>query len=329
MVRIAPINIPLRRRRQTTAVAFWVYLLPLCLGCFLILLIPTLWPLLAMYLAWLYLDDAPSTGGRSWEFWRRSKIWKWYCEFFPVALVKTEELDPSKNYIFGYHPHGIIAVGAFAAIATEGANVSEVFPGLNIRLLTLDTNFKLPFYRDLLLGLRVASVSRRSCENILRKGPGHSCMIVVGGATESLSAFPGTNDLVLKKRVGFVKLSLKTGASLVPVFGFGENDIFDQVASGPGTKVRHVQSRIQQIFGFTVPLFYGRGIFNYDLGILPHRRPIVVVVGKPIEVEKMENPTEEDIKKYHDLYIKSLEDLYNQYKDVYAKERVSELRFIA
>ncbi|KAK9760171.1 diacylglycerol O-acyltransferase 1 [Basidiobolus ranarum] len=154
-------------------------------------------------------------------------------------------------------------------------------------------------------------------------------MIVVGGATESLSAFPGTNDLVLRKRVGFVKLSLRTGASLVPVFGFGENDIFDQVASEPGTKVRQVQSRIQQIFGFTVPLFYGRGIFNYDLGILPHRRPIVVVVGKPIDVEKIENPTEEDIKKYHELYVAALQELYNKYKDVYAKERVSELRFIA
>lgn len=27
-------------------------------------------------------------------------------DYFPIALVKTADLDPSKNYVFGYHPHG-------------------------------------------------------------------------------------------------------------------------------------------------------------------------------------------------------------------------------
>ena len=26
-------------------------------------------------------------------------------------LIKTVELDPSKNYIFGSHPHGLLASG--------------------------------------------------------------------------------------------------------------------------------------------------------------------------------------------------------------------------
>ena len=26
--------------------------------------------------------------------------------YFPMTLVKTLDLDPSKNYVFGYHPHG-------------------------------------------------------------------------------------------------------------------------------------------------------------------------------------------------------------------------------
>jgi Diacylglycerol acyltransferase len=54
-------------------------------------------------------------------------------------------------------------------------------------------------------------------------------MIVVGGAAESLNAFPGTYNLVLKKRLGFIKLALRNGASLVPVLSFGENDLWDQV----------------------------------------------------------------------------------------------------
>ena len=30
------------------------------------------------------------------------------------------------------------------------------------------------------------------------------------------------------------------------------------------------------------PIFHGRGVFNYDFGLLPHRRPINIVIGEPI-----------------------------------------------
>jgi len=40
-----------------------------------------------------------------------------------------------------------------------------------------------------------------------------------------LSAHPGTADLTLKKRIGFIKMAIKEGADLVPVFSFGENDV--------------------------------------------------------------------------------------------------------
>lgn len=42
-------------------------------------------------------------------------------------------------------------------------------------------------------------------------GPGNGVMIVVGGAAESLNAHPGTNDLTLKKRMGFVKVAIRAG----------------------------------------------------------------------------------------------------------------------
>lgn len=56
-------------------------------------------------------------------------------------------------------------------------------------------------------------------------GPGSTLTIVVGGAAESLSAHPGTADLTLRKRLGFIKLAIREGADLVPVFSFGENDV--------------------------------------------------------------------------------------------------------
>lgn len=59
----------------------------------------------------------------------------------------------------------------------------------------------------------------------IHAGPGSALTIVVGGAAESLSAHPGTADLTLKRRKGFIKLAIRQGADLVPVFSFGENDV--------------------------------------------------------------------------------------------------------
>ncbi len=71
----------------------------------------------------------------------------------------------------------------------------------------------------------ISSVSKSACKNILSLGPGNAITIVVGGAAESLSAHPGTADLTLKKRFGFIKIAIREGADLVPVFSFGENDV--------------------------------------------------------------------------------------------------------
>lgn len=171
-------------------------------------------------------------------------------------------MDPSKNYIFGYHPHGIISLGAVANFATEATGFSQLFPGIIPSLLTLTANFKVPLYRDIMLALGIASVSRHSCETILSSGPGRSIVIVVGGASESLRARPGTADLTLQKRLGFIRMAIRHQAGLIPTFSFGENDIFQQVDNSNETLLWKIQKGVQRLMGFTIPLFHGRGIFN-------------------------------------------------------------------
>jgi len=65
--------------------------------------------------------------------------------------------------------------------------------------------------------------------------------------------------------------------SLVPVFGFGENDLYQQVANPPGSRLRRLQTMLTKILSFSPPLFHGRGVFNYTFGILPFRRPVNVI----------------------------------------------------
>ncbi|KAJ9123312.1 hypothetical protein QFC22_001511 [Naganishia vaughanmartiniae] len=235
---------------------------------------PIFWPLIGPYLVWIFwFDKAPNRGGRTSMWFRRWKVWKHFAGYYPVRfvlsafIIKEADLPPDRPYVFGYHPHGIIGTGAFANFGTESTEFSKLFPGIKTHLLTLSkhrytaqtvapayatfltfsaSNFKIPLYRELLLFLGLCSVSKKSCSNILRMGPGSTITIVVGGAAESLAAHPGTNDLTLRKRLGFIKIAVREGlvlfgnffvavprlmnivdcrADLVPVFSFGENDV--------------------------------------------------------------------------------------------------------
>ncbi|KAJ3153511.1 diacylglycerol O-acyltransferase 1 [Geranomyces variabilis] len=330
VVQWAPLSLPMPRRRQTASILFWIVSIPILLAAFLyVLFTPRYAPWALAYLVFLALDPSPETGGRRIMLFRKLPLWKWMKDYFPIALVKTAELDPSKNYLFGYHPHGIIALGAWTNFGTEASDFAGKFPGIDLRLMTLQTNFNLPLWREVLLSLGICSVSRRSCDNILNRGPGNSCMIVVGGAAESLHAFPGIADLTIKKRLGFIKVALRNGANLVPVFSFGENDIWDQVNNPPGSMIRKIQAVFHKYLTFAPPLFFGRGIFQYNVGIMPYRRAIVSVVGEPIECPKIENPSAEILNEYQELYLAGLQKVWDDHKDKYAPNRKREMAFIA
>ena len=316
--------------------------IPLLTTLFLALCaIPIAWPLVIPYLVYIliYSDEATSgTLSRRSQRFRSSKIWSLFASYYPARLHRTVELEPTRKYIFGYHPHGIISHGAFAAFATEALGFSELYPGITNTLLTLDSNFRLPIYRDYVLALGLASVSRESIENLLSKGGvdgsgmGRAVTIVVGGARESLDAQPHTLRLVLNSRKGFVKLAIRIGADLVPILAFGENDLYEQVGSEDHAWIHKAQMFFKKIMGFTVPLFHARGVFNYDVGLMPYRRPVNVVVGKPVKVVQQggkDGKVDEGyLDEVHRQYVEELKRLWESYKDTFAQERKAELEII-
>jgi 2-acylglycerol O-acyltransferase 2 len=172
-IRFAPMNVPLQRRLQTLVVLFHSTCIALSISAFFFLCaIPIFWPLLIIYMIYCMSSNAATSGTlkhRS-NLLRSLPIWSLFASYFPARLHRSQELPPTRKYIFGYHPHGIISHGAFAAFATEALGFSQLFPGITNTLLTLDSNFRIPIYRDYVLAMGLASVSRESCENLLSKG---------------------------------------------------------------------------------------------------------------------------------------------------------------
>lgn len=124
---------------------------------------------------------------------------------------------------------------------------------------------------------------------------------------------------MLNKRKGFVKIAIQSGASLVPVFSFGEIDIFDQPPNEPGSKIRAYQDFVKKWTGVAPALCYGRGFSANSYGMIPYRRPITTVVGAPIEVKQNPNPSREEVEELHAKYVEELSKLFHDHKSKYIK----------
>ncbi|KAF8434235.1 diacylglycerol acyltransferase-domain-containing protein [Terfezia claveryi] len=433
-IRFAPLRIPLRRRLQTLSVLWHELTLPLLLTLFYTSLInPLFWPLLLPYLLHLLLSTSHSNGSPPYirsHYLRSLPIWK-----------------PEMNYIFGYQPHGIISIGAFGCFSTDdgvqggvdgegyactpGGGFGRLFPGIKNTLLTLEGNFRVPFYREYLLAMGLGSVSKRSCEALLsgkyqdtiprkdgvcevwkkkwdggneewtwrsilpylnpmswwafvinlwvsllasfvpkRLHPylprqpaapgaptttpttadgltpplpkGNAITIVLGGAHESLLTLPQTYRLILRKRRGFLRLALTNpNTALIPVLAFGENDLYETLVPERGTWLDKAQKGVKRWFGWTVPVFWARGVFNYDVGLVPFRAGVEVVCGRPVvprrwrgglergmSGDKVKDIAEEEVVELQEEYIAELKMVWEEWKDVFAPGRRGELEIV-
>jgi len=148
-------------------------------------------------------------------------------------------------------------------------------------------------------------------------------VLVPGGAEESLRC---TEDkLTLRKRKGFVRVALETGASLVPVYTFGESRLYAPVTRDKQLLSRLV--RLQKRLGVGTPLVIGDAWWN---AVVPKRGELHTVIGKPIDVRRFWRKaecddgedgytfTDSDVDALHAEYIAALQTLYRTYQPVVA-----------
>lgn len=114
-------------------------------------------------------------------------------------------------------------------------------------------------------------------------------------------------------------------------------DLFQQAIKSPTSKLYKVQEAIKKLTGFTTPVVWARGVFNYDFGLMPWRHEIntvgttlaiINIVGRPIDVKKMDKASEEEVLRVQKLYCEEVERIWNEWKEVYAPDRISELEIV-
>uniref|UniRef100_A0A6V3P7F3 Acyltransferase n=1 Tax=Lotharella globosa TaxID=91324 RepID=A0A6V3P7F3_9EUKA len=328
----APLQVPSERRIQTLMVLLFFPIINMfeALAIYIIYLWyfrydwKMLLPML-LYTVWIFIDETPKRGGYKWckKFFRNFPTHRIVAKYYPSQLIKTADLPPDQNYLFGYHPHGVISVGAQTNFSTDSTGFAKLFPGIDITLMTLKLTFRIPFFREWCLAHGLSSCGAKSCDLLLSpRHSGKAIMLVIGGAAESLDSRPGIMDLTILNRKGFVRVALRNGAWLVPCITFGENDVYAGIPNERGSMVRQIQNWLQKKLGVAPVLFMGRGVFNYAFGILPHRRPLTSVVGAPLQCPHVPEVKRGDkiVDEWHEKYIKALKDLHDSHKEKYGNK---------
>lgn len=163
---------------------------------------------------------------------------------------------------------------------------------------------------------------------------------------QALDSHPGTNNIILNKRKGFLRLALVTGTPIVPVFVFGESELYYQVCQPPnsqslkltqqhighatqisnprGSRLRKVQDKFLSLFKFSPPIIFGVGVWGCPVGILPRAVPLHVVTGTPIAVPLNPEPTDDDVLRLQRTYRAALEKLYTDHAPRYYEQILPE-----
>jgi len=223
------------------------------------------------------------------------------CHWFPIQIIKTADLPPNKQYIVSLHPHGLMPWGLLPV--GRSAEWNSLFPNLEFRCVAASVLFKIPIAREASIWAGGCPAGRHDVSKVLEKG--YNLGVLPGGSEELMEQTPGQELIFIKNRKGFVRLALIYGCDLVPGYIFGVNDLYTQMTWGKQFRMWLLRkTRIAFTFG------WGRSFYN----LLPERKPIFVVVGKPIQVSQVPCPTDEQIDELHKRYVDEVVNIFETYK---------------
>ena len=242
---------------------------------------------------------------------RRWFCWRWAAHYFPITVVKTADLLPNgHNYLAVCHPHGAMAFSHGLTILSEAMNISsQLFPGLRCYLFTIWFHYWIPFIRELFYGLGGRAATDETMTDLFANSTNTLAALIVGGARDIIVERSDEVRTVVRRRHGFCRIALKSGTHLVPVFSFGEDQIYTT-----DSLLRPFVVKLMEYGWLICAIAVIRGRWHT---VIPHRVPVTIVFGAPLGVSKIDNPTQRDIEQLNDRYCAALTTLYEDHKSNY------------
>lgn len=217
---------------------------------------------------------------------------------------ETKDGKNTKPLFYAVHPHGAFCLGWSVLFISNTMQ--------NVRFCFSPVLYYTPFFRLFcLMTGHPGKADKASMISYMKNG--ENIALPPGGFEEATITSTTQDRVYIKKRAGFIKLCLQHGYSVVPTYSFGEKSTFANVQGH--WKLRHYLNSL----GIPTIMIWGAWYFPF----FPKRSEhgLYVVSGEPLDLPKVESPTKEDVKKWHDAYMAALLKIFEDHKcDAYGEE---------
>ena len=240
--------------------------------------------------------------------------WQWLHKFqattmskFPYfarqELVLETPLPPDDGSLLVVHPHGVLTMG-FGVIM----NMSPELLPSEVHFMVTDVLLSLPLISDFLSWYNVGASGKAAFTR--RMAARQNLAFLPGGFEEATLYERGRHRVFLRRRKGFIKYALQHGYKLRPCYCFGEEHTYW------GWPWAMRQLAFLNAWKLPAVVFLGRlCTFMPD-----ERAPMAAVVGAPLALPRIEQPTDADVDAAHAKYVEALRALFERQKAAYAHE---------
>lgn len=226
---------------------------------------------------------------------------------FPLAIERLQhnlketfqytEASSPERALYLWHPHALMSLTPFF----------HTFWQRRTKVVCLNFFHRIPIVRDLYHFIGAIGSDYDTMKTALETS---SVSVIPGGVREMMLPHkPGVLQVVLKCRSGVFRLALETGTPLVPVLTYGESELFPQIEH---PLLKTLNTWLYTQFGLCIPIPSLTSLQNWlQLSESP-LQPIRSVAGSPVAVEKIENPTQEQIEALKESYCSALQTLFDE-----------------
>lgn len=268
----------------------------------------------------------------SMVFARHSPSWcRWHLQsagyftqgvFLHMEKRSCAAMTQAKGSMWCMHPHGTSLGFGFSlngAVRFRANDDARFVPPTLVQSISQDrlrnTNgvmapilFMVPLIRNMLMAFGCCTpATKTGMKGLLASQVDFG--ILPGGMEEVALYTHGQERVYLSGRAGFIKYALQFGYLVQPAYTFGECDLYQSMTTGATLRLW-----MQKHLGFIVPFFWGP-YYGLLMPWLP-RSDIAIhtVLGAPLQLPHIPEPTTDQVKKYHQLYIEALTELFDTHK---------------
>jgi hypothetical protein len=217
---------------------------------------------------------------------------------FPIHL----EAPLPKTSLLLWHPHSLMGVTPVLHVAYRLTNALP--PS---KIVCHSMYHTIPVLRDIATYCHSAPARFADMKHELESG--NSLSVIPGGTREMMETEERVLRLILKKRSGVFRLALTSGTPLVPILSYGENELFPSIRTPWLDGINEI---LYKLFWVALPLTSWTALSNWVKLYSHPLDQITTHVGKPLNVEKVEEPTQEDIDRLRKRYIRRVTKLFKK-----------------